>query len=294
MRLVLFLIAVLVVLLPPLVHAQSAKRETRGLFGVITYNIHGIPPFVTGDNTEMRTRYIAKHIAQMTARVPGTPIIFKLQENFICVAIGGLYRWENGLEKYLPKTARVALFNGRSMDRMCDSGLLVFASLGKIVTHKNAHYRVCAPNKDDCLASKGFQLVRWSPVFGVELDFWNTHLDSGDEPEDVDARAKQFTMLSAAIARESNGRAIVVSGDFNVNWNNAHDRDTFAGFVARLRLTDADKKPGRLDRILIRSGEKVRLVLRAFKNLKKRFQHAGADLSDHHPLGAKINWELIP
>src|SRR5690606_26633454 len=61
--------------------------------------------------------------------------------------------------------------------------------------------------RSDCWASKGFLRLTIRPAPGVEIDVYNTHLDSGGSESAQATRKAQLVELAEAIERDSAGRA---------------------------------------------------------------------------------------
>ncbi|MCL2495501.1 MAG: endonuclease/exonuclease/phosphatase family protein [Oscillospiraceae bacterium] len=146
---------------------------------------------------------------------------------------------------------------------------------------------------------KGFQHAVMELAPGVYLDVYNLHANAGGggagNPAAA-ARRAQFQQLSAYMQEHSQGRAVVVLGDFNTRLRQPFDglyevlmepnglRDTWAetfndGREAYTGQSDWYQESG-VDRIMYRSGDAVALTLVTSCHQPWRTAE-GRDLSDH-------------
>jgi hypothetical protein len=152
-------------------------------------------------------------------------------------------------------------------------------------------------NRNDCWASKGFLRVRMVTDEGIEIDVYNTHLDSGSSPGSVASRRAQLEELARAIEEDSPGRPLILGGDLNLASDRAGDREDLAGFRARLGLAETGAGPEHrgwrgYDHLWIRDGEGVRISVRdAGEDL--RFVSGDRALSDHPAIFADLACEPI-
>jgi endonuclease/exonuclease/phosphatase family metal-dependent hydrolase len=149
---------------------------------------------------------------------------------------------------------------------------------------------------NDCLGNKGFLMARLALPNGAELDVWNTHLDAGRSEEDHAARVAQLDRLAAAIEHHSAGRALLVGGDFNLEWDDPRDRALLESFCDRLGLAIAAQTPpdgweSHLDYLLLRSGDPVHVDRTAGGKDEKMLHDASTALSDHPALFVRARIE---
>lgn len=155
----------------------------------------------------------------------------------------------------------------------------------------------------DCLASKGFGMVRMTLADGVEVDVYTLHAEAGGTPDDQQLQVDDFAELAAFIADNSDGRAVILGGDTNLHTDSDHpdaggDADTqiWADFISTTGLTDACAALGcdetdAIDKIAFRSGDGVALEATSHDFPRERFRDpAGEDLSDHPPLVVGFDW----
>ncbi len=160
-------------------------------------------------------------------------------------------------------------------------------------------YRVCEGilwGKSDCLAAKGFLGVRLSGPGGIEVDVYNTHLDSRGNLANREIRRRQLRQLADAIRDHSAGRALIVAGDFNTRDQRPNDRVVLEEFRAALGLANSGARRNAqrgqaidTDYILYRSGETARIELApggesAGEAGEFRWDEGRRPLSDHPAL----------
>jgi hypothetical protein len=164
-------------------------------------------------------------------------------------------------------------------------------------------YQVCEGilrGKADCLAAKGFLGVRLGAPNGVEVDVYNTHLDSRGSLPNREIRRRQLAQLASAIRRHSESRAVIVAGDFNTRHQRPNDRPVIEEFQAALGLDDSgarrDPQSSRgndTDYIFYRSGSSARIEVVAQPGAvgedgRFRWNEGRRPLSDHPALFATL------
>ena len=106
------------------------------------------------------------------------------------------------------------------------------------------------------------------------------------------SRRRNFDTLAQAIERISGDGAVVVAGDFNVQYSKPHDRDAVTEFRKRLGLSDSGAGPelgvwNENDYILVRSGRGATISVEAAGEAKE-FVNGRRALSDHPALFARL------
>ena len=76
-----------------------------------------------------------------------------------------------------------------------------------------------------------------------DLDVWNTHLDAGRSDADHAARRAQLDGSRPRSRPTATARAVLVGGDFNLEWDDPRDRALSESFRDRLGLTIAAQTP---------------------------------------------------
>lgn len=270
-------------LLAPAAGARAPEGE--GRLRILTYNVHGLPAFVTGDDTLARLAAIGPRLEPFD--------VVGLQEDFM----------DEGHALLVGASARTRLrFDALAADdRVFGSGLTCVTRLRVVFQHHEHfgafHGRLSDAN--DGLASKGFQLVRLELAPGAELDVYNSHLDAGGAEGDQAARAEQVAQLVRAMRERSGDRAIVFLGDTNLGAARGRDPDTLARWLRAtgLACACAAARPtccGRIDRILVRSGAGLELSVEGWGVAPGFVDERGRGLSDHEPIQAELRWRRMP
>jgi endonuclease/exonuclease/phosphatase family metal-dependent hydrolase len=148
----------------------------------------------------------------------------------------------------------------------------------------------------DCWARKGYMMVRLRAPNGAEVDFYNTHIEAGYNSRSRRSRQRNFESLAHGVEKYSNGRAVVIGGDFNVDYSFPSDRDLIGQLRAQLGLSDSGAGPQlgvwrHRDFLLFRSGNSARISVQNAGEAHEFVSGARA-LSDHPALYARF--ELQP
>ena len=258
---------------------------TEGQLKALTYNVHGLPPEITGDDTAERMTLIAPHLNNFD--------VVGLQEDFDDDNHATL----EDASSHLTKIRFSELY---APDRFYGPGLAVFADYeAQAPVHE--HFETCHGTLDsssDCLASKGFQAVRLQlgPSDAHTVDVYNTHLEAGGGDGDNEARAAQIDQLIAAMNSVSEGRAVLFLGDTNLHDADPDDRPEMVRFLEDAGLTELCvavncAEPGRIDRIVYRSSEHLTLTGLDWWVDQAFFDSDGVPLSDHDAIAGSIQWE---
>jgi len=259
----------------------AAHVPTEGSFSVLTYNVHGLPAAITGDDTTGRMGEIAPRL--------GSWDILGLQESFDA---------DNHDILTEVSSHDTRLWFGEMLpDRFYGSGLAVLARAA-LVDHQHTHYSACNGVTDgasDCLASKGFQAVRLSMGTST-IDVYNTHLEAGGGEADNEARQTHVDEVLASINGWSAGQAIVFTGDFNLRPSDPEDLPLIVQLLDEGGLSDSCIETGcaetdHIDQILFRSSDSLALEATEWANRASDFIDGnGVDLSDHPPISASFSW----
>ena len=260
---------------------DTAQDATDGRLRVLTYNVHGLPGAITGDDTADRMR-------QISARITAHDIV-GLQEDFDT---------DNHDMLIEPSTHATRLWFGDPLpDRFYGSGLSLLAD-APLLDHLHEHFTTCNGTVDaasDCLASKGFQAARVR-LGTATLDIYNTHLEAGGGEADNIARAAQVDALVAALEGWSAGQAVIFTGDFNLRETDPEDlplieqllRET--GLARTCWAVDCEA-PHHIDKVLFRSSTDLQLRVDAWSNIEADFRDDDdIPLSDHPAIEAMFEW----
>ena len=260
---------------------DTGLEPTSGVFDVLTYNVHGLPSAITGDDTPGRMQAIAPRLT--AHRIIGLQEDFDADNHAI-------------LTEEAPHLTQIT-FDQRLDGRFYGSGLTILADYEEIEV-RNTHYSTCHGTTDaasDCLASKGFQALRVQ-LGTATLDIYNTHLEAGGGDEDNAARQVQVDDLIASLQGWSQDQAVVFTGDFNLRETDPEDLPQIdqlleeAGLERTCWALDCDT-PNHIDKILFRSSPEVTLVPTLWANIDSEFRdESDTPLSDHPPIAAAFAW----
>lgn len=251
-----------------------------GVVQVLTYNVAGLPQFISGVNPSTNTRLISPKLNAYD--------LVLVQEDFWYhqdLAVDARHPFQTP-----PQVGHTTLVN---------DGLNTFSKLPlfDLTRVKWARWNGLLSNSNDGLSSKGFSFARQTFGPGVEVDVYDLHADAGRDQGDVDARRAQFDQLADFIEAFSAGRPLLVAGDTNLKPNIADDNATYAAFLTRLGLRCAARtignKPETIDRIMLRSSADVELTPLAWRFADEFVDAAGQDLSDHKAVHVTVEWRRL-
>ena len=264
---------------------RTDTGATAGELEVLSYNVHGLPSLITGDDTPARMGQIAPRLREWD--------IVGLQED-----------WDADNHQTLvgetDHQTKLWFSETVSVDRLYGSGLSVLSQVPALEV-VNTHYTACSGTLDgasDCLASKGFQAVRLQ-VGAATIDLYNTHFEAGGGTEDNAARAVQVGQVVDALTGWSAGHAVIFTGDFNLRASDPEDQPELLRLEEEGGLVDACAslncpEPDHIDRVFFRSSAEVSLEVRDWANQSAEFLDAeGVNLSDHPPISARIYWSVV-
>ena len=262
-----------------------AQPVTSGEMDVLTYNVHGLPSQITGDDTPARMDDIAPLLPEFA--------ILGLQEDF-----DDANHVRLTADSEHPTQVRFA--ERLDDERIYGSGLSVLAHAPFVSIH-HEHYTDCYgvfEGASDCLASKGFQVVRLriGPKDHHTLDVYNSHLEAGNGPEDNAAREGHVTQLLAALNGYSEGRAVLFLADTNLKDSDPEDLPVMTRLLAEGDLTElcvavGCPEPGRIDRILYRSSATLSLEGMSWWVDERFVDPDGTPYSDHDPIAGRMAWQ---
>ncbi len=262
--------------------SDSGEASPRsGELSVLSYNVHGLPSAITGDDTPARLRAIAPKL--------NTWDIVGLQEDFDPT--------NHALLADATDHEEQLWFDDMLEGRFYGSGLSIF-SRATLIEHRHIHFSAChglTDSASDCLASKGFQVLRVA-AGNASVDIYNTHLEAGGGPEDVAARQSHIDALIASLTGWSEDQAIIFSGDFNLRDSDPDDRPLLIQLKESAQLSQVCvaldcPETDHIDKILFRSSDTLELSARYWANNTEDFKDDhGVDLSDHPPISAVFEW----
>ena len=136
------------------------------------------------------------------------------------------------------------------------------------------------------MASKGFLRVRLELVPGLEIDFYNSHLEAGNTAEDTFVRAEQVRELLDEIEIGSADRPVIFLGDTNLKIDIPEEMDLLDQLKEEGRLIDCCEQmqceqPQYIDRIFFRGSSDLEIRAKEWLERSEFFNEQGEPLSDH-------------
>jgi endonuclease/exonuclease/phosphatase family metal-dependent hydrolase len=180
---------------------------------------------------------------------------------------------------------------------LLSDGLNIFSELPLGDTTR-VMWSMCNATGSDCLALKGFSLTPATLPDGTTLQLYDLHMEAGETRADDDLRAMDVDQLLAFLEMNSRGEAVIVAGDFNMVSDTEPAKSQLARLLMAAGLTDACaqfacSRPGNLDKILYRSGERVTLEATSWNLESDVFVGAdGMPLSDHDPVAVHFAYHV--
>lgn len=271
--------------------------QTSGDFLALAYNVAGLPQGLSGANPETNTPLISPLlngydlvVLQETWQTPDPNPLAPLRVYHELLAADADHPYKS-VSMPLPMGT-----DPRRPSALVSDGLNIFSRFPFTSMERHA-WTNCGAAAADCLALKGFQIVRTAIAPGVVIDVYNLHMEAGGEDDAL--RDENVTQLAAAINTYSVGRPILVGGDFNLHTDTEPDRTQFLRLLAETGLVDvcaalACPQPGRIDKWLFRSSDGLTITPLSWRFETDVFQDAnGQQLSDHDALAVRFAWELV-
>ncbi len=152
----------------------------------------------------------------------------------------------------------------------------------------------CGDASADCLALKGFAATTLTLAEDVTVALYTLHMEAGGV--DTALRADDLDQLAAYMEANTPG-AVLIGGDWNLNYDEAPDGEQLRAFMEETGLqdvcdvVDCGADDDVIDRFLFRSGDDVTLTPTSHQFERRTFADpAGAPLSDHDPLAVEWSW----
>lgn len=250
---------------------------------ILTYNVHGLLEWITGDDTPARMRGISPLLAAFD--------VAAIQENFF-------YSDDLMTDRAHPHFAHSDTI---AEGRQTHSGLTLL-STPAIVDSEGEAWRLCHGISDgasDCLATKGLQWSRLQvgDAAHATIDVFNLHAEAGGGEQDIAARTSDIAQLIENIGSRAAGQAVIVLGDFNLRPSDPADVPLLDQLEGEAGLTELCGVVGcpeadHIDRFYVRDGDRVRLTPRRWRREEQFVDGQGVDLSDHSALSALIGWSV--
>lgn len=265
--------------------SASAEDETTGPVGdpgsftLLTYNVAALPQGLSSGDPETNV-----------------PLISPLLNDFDIVLAQEDFWYHALLNAEVTHPHKSVPYNEMPTLEDIGDGLNRF-SIFPFEMHERAAWFDCNGQFDcanDCLATKGWSFARHTIDTGIEIDIYNLHMEAGGCPRDEEIRAQSADDLIAEIATRSEGRAVIVAGDFNLHVEDASDLPTFNKIVNGAMLLDAcwEVECGNesIDRVLYRSSTRLDLAATSWEQPAQFVDAMGGDLSDHEPTSVTMGY----
>lgn len=261
---------------------MAPESMNEGELEVLTYNVHGLPSVVTGDDTMGRLTQIAPLLDSYD--------YVGIQEDF---TEEGAVLLDEGTA--LPYRTR---FDERvENERVYGSGLTSYSQT-PFVSAAGVHFQDChglVEGASDCFASKGFQVLEVRLGEDQLLQVVNTHIEAGGGPEDEAARAGNVEDLIRGMSELSSDHPLLFLGDTNLHPEQSVDAALSKRFEDELGLQDVCTvldcaEPNRIDRIYYRAGHLVEFEVLEWRVATEFVDAEGQDLSDHDAIAARFQW----
>ncbi|MDQ0937331.1 jacalin-like lectin [Streptomyces turgidiscabies] len=272
--------------------STPAAAATSGSFNLLTYNVAGLPDFLSSGKPKVNTPLISPRL--------GAYDIVNVQEDFNYHS--ALYANDN--HPYRTATSGGVPF-GDGLNTLSN---FPFQDIERVKWNK------CTGT--NCLTPKGFSLARMRIAEGVYVDVYNAHPNADDSEDAYAARRANISQLSAFIQANSAGNAVIVASDTNTRYTRTPDN--IRTLVSDNGLTDAWVQLAKggvqptqgadplmcptsaptntcevVDKVLYRGSKLVNLSATRYNNEWASFlDSAGGNLSDHFPHTVDFSWTL--
>ncbi|MBL4846700.1 MAG: hypothetical protein JKY65_14355 [Planctomycetes bacterium] len=260
--------------------ATTGPVGTSGQLRLLSYNVAGLPQFLSGSSPQQNSSQISLKL--------NTYDLVLVQEDFwyhASIAGGTTHPFLSAAQTNYPTLVNDGL------NRFSQSPFLLHQRFGW-----NDRYGVIN-SSNDALSNKGFSVAVHELAPGVEVHVWNHHADAGSAQGDLTARARNFEQMANAILSFSQGQAVIVMGDTNLDDTRPIDVTILSDFMGRVGLTDTARALGKgefICRVLVRSSANLTLTPVRWRHADEFIDASGADLSDHPALNVDIDWVHTP
>ncbi len=263
----------------------STTTGASGTFTSLTYNVAGLPQGINPDQFPERNTPIISPLLN-----PYDVVV--VQEDF--GAYTDLLRAGADHEFMSEPHPGPAELNpiGRASAAVGD-GLNIMSRL-PIGALDRVPWTGCGDASADCLALKGFASTTLTLDDDVTVGLYTLHMEAGGV--DTALRGEDLDQLAAYLEEHTPG-AVLIGGDWNLNYDESPDGEQLRGFMEETGLqdvcdvVDCGDDDDVIDRFLFRSGADVNLRPTSHRFERETFvDPAGAPLSDHDPLAVEWSW----
>ena len=292
---------------PPMVLDSVALSPDTGSFTALTYNVAGLPPGVSKSKPLQNMPRISPLLAKYDLVLVQEDFFF---HSLLAISAGHPYQsapqatsrifskdFLNLLLSF-PSLNVDGILGIMSDDRVTSDGLNRFSRF-PFEEHRRETWSSCnglTGGANDCLATKGFTYARHQVAPGVTVDVYNVHADAGRRDGDIAAREKQFQQLAAFIALHSEGQAVLVGGDTNLQSPVPGDEKIIQDFMAATGTRVAARTLGQedvVDRFFYRGGLTLELEAVERAVADEFVDGSGNPLSDHPAIRVRFQWKRL-
>jgi len=277
--------------------ANSFASSNEIKFSVLTYNVAGLPDFVSGSNPEVNTKLISPLLNGYDIVLVQEDffyhhdLISRIDHPYHSKSDCDFYSKKGVLEAFIdsiynrePKGLRCLLTFGDGLNRLSRFPFENFIRKGW--EDCNGFFS----SDNDCLTPKGFSIAGHQLAPGKFIHVYNLHTDAGNKPKDLKARRGNIRQLINIINEYSNDTAVIVAGDTNSLYSTEGD-------IVRELLTESELKdvwielqsesPEIFDKIFYRSSADITLTPKAYSEETAKFTKENDQrLSDHNATSA--------
>ncbi|MDP1688671.1 MAG: hypothetical protein Q8L47_00890 [bacterium] len=265
--------------------SPANSKDTSEEFSIISYNTHGLPSFITHDDTPARLKAINPYLVKYD--------VVLIQENFSYPDL--LTRNSNSIFFGNPSRFSFLQYILKPICGSCGSGLVVINNKIDATTLDTGHRsfgNICTGwflDSYNCFVTKGFMFVHLLFRSGENIYVYNLHLNSGGNNLAHKVRINQLDILIRDInqrVRSENG--LIIGGDFNER------PEDLKWFLDSLKLKNSFEINARsqeyhkyIDNLFYRSGSRTIITPLAGGDAKEI-----PNLSDHRPIFSTYRVEI--
>jgi len=264
---------------------STTAEERSGSFQALTYNVAGLPQGINDD------QFPEQNIPQISPLLNEYDLVV-VQEDF---AYTDLLRADIDHEFQTEPHPGPGELNPIDRESAAvGDGLNVFSRfpLGDV---ERVPWTECGNDAGDCLSLKGYADTGVELDDGVSLEVFTVHLDAGGD--DAAVRGANLDQLAARLEQVEG--AVIIGGDWNLNYADDPDGEQLRGFIEETGLqdvcdvVDCGADDDVIDRFFFRSGDDLVIEPTSHRFERDRFADAeGAPLSDHDPLAVDWRWTV--
>lgn len=265
---------------------MSGGEETTGYMGdpgefvLLTYNVAGLPQGLSSSDPEA-------HMPQISPKLNGYDIVVVQEDFWYHPQLSAEAEHAYVSEPYtdMPELTDI----GDGLNRFSRYPFEMFS---------RTPWWSCEGTTDcasDCLATKGFSVARHTLDGNITVDIYNLHNEAGSCPRDEEIRDKAADDLIAEIAMRSEGKAVIVAGDFNLHEEDAVDLEVYTRIADQAGLQDAcwvlDCGSTSIDRVLFRGAQGLSLEVTQWSQPSEFIDtEDDGPLSDHDPTAVRFSY----